>query len=194
MTCAFPGDKGGRESNLDQGTCSMCSGSSIKSFGSSNLQFSHKSWYFMSRNRCSDIQNGYKRYWNVPLTIWFDSGSSSNLKIIPILAGLMIALTSLFHANSNKTNNIQSDHQHLPGTKTSHPLPLGFTSDWQNTSFSHIVRIPFDNENHLYIVNSFEVFHLFHNVCSTKPTAFHHFSYCLHPNFGEQFFLSTDLI
>ncbi len=23
----------------------------------------------------------------------------------------MIALTSLFHANSNKTNNIQSDHQ-----------------------------------------------------------------------------------
>ncbi len=24
----------------------------------------------------------------------------------------MIALTSLFHANSNKTNNIQSDHQH----------------------------------------------------------------------------------
>ncbi len=50
--------------------------------------------------------------WNVPLTIWFDSGSSGNLKIIPILAELMIALTSLFHANSNKTNNIQSDHQH----------------------------------------------------------------------------------
>ncbi len=24
----------------------------------------------------------------------------------------MIASTSLFHANSNKTNNIQSDHQH----------------------------------------------------------------------------------
>ncbi len=53
-----------------------------------------------------------KRSWNVPLTIGFDSGSSGNLKIIPILAGLMIALTTLFHANSNKTNNIQSDHQH----------------------------------------------------------------------------------
>ncbi len=25
----------------------------------------------------------------------------------------MIALTSLFHANSNKTNNIQSDHQQV---------------------------------------------------------------------------------
>ncbi len=25
----------------------------------------------------------------------------------------MIALTSLFHANSNKTNNIQNDHQQL---------------------------------------------------------------------------------
>ncbi len=49
--------------------------------------------------------------WNVPLIIWFDSGSSGNLKIIPILAGLIIALTSLFHANSNKTNNIQSDHK-----------------------------------------------------------------------------------
>ncbi len=54
-----------------------------------------------------------KRSWNVPLTIWFDSGSSGNLKIIPILAGLMIALTYLFHVNSNKTNNIQSDHQHI---------------------------------------------------------------------------------
>ncbi len=54
-----------------------------------------------------------KRSWNVPLTIWFDSGSIGNFKIIPILAGLMIACTSLFHANSNKTNNIQSDHQHI---------------------------------------------------------------------------------
>ncbi len=54
-----------------------------------------------------------KRSWDVPLTIWFDSGSSGNLKIIPILAGLMIALTSLFHANSNKTNKIQSDHQQV---------------------------------------------------------------------------------
>ncbi len=50
--------------------------------------------------------------------MWFDSGSSGNLKIIPILAGLMVALTSLFHANSNKTNNIQSDHQQpLPDIK-----------------------------------------------------------------------------
>ncbi len=38
----------------------MCSGSSIKSFVSSDLQFSRKSWYLMSRNRCSDVQNGYK--------------------------------------------------------------------------------------------------------------------------------------
>ncbi len=30
----------------------------------------------------------------------------------------MIALTSLFHANSNKTNNIQSDHQHDGGHKS----------------------------------------------------------------------------
>ncbi len=56
-----------------------------------------------------------KQSWNIPLTIWFDFGSRSigSLKIIPIVAGLMIALTSLFHANSNKTNNIQSDHQHF---------------------------------------------------------------------------------
>ena len=53
-----------------------------------------------------------KRSWNVPLTIWFNPGSSGNLKIIPILAGLTIVLTFLFHANSNKTNNTQSDHQH----------------------------------------------------------------------------------
>ncbi len=52
-----------------------------------------------------------ERSWNVPWTIWFDSGSPGNLKIIPILAGLMIALASLFHANSNKTNSIQSDLQ-----------------------------------------------------------------------------------
>ncbi len=60
MNCAFPSDKGERESILDQGTCSMCSGSSIKSFVSSDLQFSRKSWYLISRNRCSDVQNGYK--------------------------------------------------------------------------------------------------------------------------------------
>ncbi len=35
-----------------------------------------------------------------------------NLKIIPILAGLMIGLTSLFHANLIKTNDIQSYHHH----------------------------------------------------------------------------------
>ncbi len=38
----------------------MCSGSSIKSIVSSDLQFSRKSWYLMSRNRCSDVKNGYK--------------------------------------------------------------------------------------------------------------------------------------
>ncbi len=60
MNCAFPGDKGEREPKLDQGTCSMCSRSLIKSFVSSDLQFSCKSWYLMSRNRCSDVQNRYK--------------------------------------------------------------------------------------------------------------------------------------
>ncbi len=58
MNCAFPGDEGEREPKIDQGTCSMCSRSSIKSFGSSDRQFSRKSWYLMSRNRCSDVQNG----------------------------------------------------------------------------------------------------------------------------------------
>ncbi len=60
MIRAFPCDKGERESNLDQGTSSMCSGSLIKSFVSSDLQFSCKSWYLMGRNRCSDVQNGYE--------------------------------------------------------------------------------------------------------------------------------------
>ncbi len=60
MNCAFPGDKGERGTKIDQGTCSMCSRSLIKSFGSSNHQFSRKSWYLMSRNWCSDVQNGYK--------------------------------------------------------------------------------------------------------------------------------------
>ncbi len=60
MNCAFPGEKGERESNLDQGSCSMCSRSSIKSFGSSDLQFLHKSWYFMNRNQWIDVWNGYK--------------------------------------------------------------------------------------------------------------------------------------
>ncbi len=67
----------------------------------------------MSMNRCSDVQNGYKKILERSLNIWFVPGSIGNLKIITILAGLMIALTSLFHANSNKTNNnIQSDYQH----------------------------------------------------------------------------------
>ena len=112
MDCAFPGDEGERESKIDQGTWSMCSGSSIKSFVSWDLQFQHKpgiSWVGID---AVTYRMDMKRSWNVPLTIWFDSGSIGNLKIIPILAGLMIALTSLFHANSNKTNNIQSDHQH----------------------------------------------------------------------------------
>ncbi len=61
-----------------------------------------------------------KRSWNVPLIIWFDSGSSGNLKIISILARLMIALTFLYHANSNKTINIQSDHQYWCWQKISH--------------------------------------------------------------------------
>ncbi len=91
----------------------MCSRSSIKSFESSDLQFSRKSWYLMSKNRCSDVQNGYRMILESSCMIWFDSGSLGNLKIIPILAGLMIALTSLFHANPNKTNDIQSDHQQV---------------------------------------------------------------------------------
>ncbi len=66
----------------------------------------------MSRNRCSDVQNGYKMILERSFTVWFDSGRIGNLKIIPILAGLMIALTSHFNANSNKTKNIVSDHQH----------------------------------------------------------------------------------
>ncbi len=70
--------------------------------------FSCKSWYFMSRNQCCDVQNDIKQSWNVPLTILFDSGSSGNLKIIPILAGLMIALTSLFNANSKHSKQITS--------------------------------------------------------------------------------------
>ncbi len=64
--------------------------------------------------------------WNVPWTIWFDSGSSGNLKIIPILAELMIALTSLFHANPNKTNNIQSNHQHV-SVRNCWPLTFTFS-------------------------------------------------------------------
>ncbi len=113
MNCAFPGDKGEREPKINQGIWSMCSRSSIKSFGSSDLQFLHKTGYFTCRNQCCDVQNGYKTILECSFSIWFDFGSICNLKIIPILAGLMIALTSLFHANSNKRNYIQSDHQHI---------------------------------------------------------------------------------
>ncbi len=58
----------------------------IKSFGSSDLQFQHKTWYLTSRNQCCDVQNGHKRILESSLTIWFDSGSTDNSKIIPILA------------------------------------------------------------------------------------------------------------
>ncbi len=59
--------------------------------------------------------------WNVSLTIWFDSGSIGNLKIIPILAGLMIAHTSLFHANSRKqiTSKVT-----INNVKELHPLQM----------------------------------------------------------------------
>ncbi len=112
MNCTFPGDKGEREPKIDQGTWSMSSRSSIKSFVSSDLQFLHKTCYFTCRNQWCDINNGYRMILECSLTFWFDSGSIGNLKIIPVLAELMIAFTSLFHSNSNKTNNIQSDHQH----------------------------------------------------------------------------------
>ncbi len=92
---------------MNQRTWSMCSRSSNKSFWWSDLQFQHKSWYLISRNPCCDIQNGYKTILEFSLNIWFDSGSIGNFKIIPILAGLMIPHTSLFHANLNKLNNIQ---------------------------------------------------------------------------------------
>ncbi len=112
MNCAFPCDKGERESKLEQGTWSMYSGSSIKIFGSSDVQFQLKTSYLTSRNRCCDVQNGYRTILEHSLTIWFDSGSMGDFKIIPIWARLMIALTSLYYVNSNKTNNIQSEHQH----------------------------------------------------------------------------------
>ncbi len=84
----------------------MCSRSSIKSFGSSDLQFLHKIWYLMNRNQCCNIRNGYKMILERSFAIWFNYGIIGNLKIFPILAGLMIAHSSLFHANSNKKNNI----------------------------------------------------------------------------------------
>ncbi len=113
MNCVFPGDKGEREPIIDQGTWSMCSWFSMKSFGSSDLQFSCNPWYPVGRNWCSDVQNEYKAILERFHTIWINSGSIGNFKIILILAGLMIVLTSLFHANPYKTNNIQSDHHHI---------------------------------------------------------------------------------
>ncbi len=106
-----------------------------------------------------------KRSWKVPLTIWFDPGSSGNLKIIPILAGLMIALTSLFHANSNKTNNIQRHHQqYVPfcvGHSTNTPTPE--TSNYANFQ-------PLKPANHS------------HNSSRLKPNRQHYPSllHCLH--------------
>ncbi len=44
----------------DQGTWSMCARFSIKSFGFSDIKFSHKTWSLTSRNRCCDIQNRYR--------------------------------------------------------------------------------------------------------------------------------------
>ncbi len=103
---------GWKKSKIDQGSLSMCSRSSMKSFGSSDLQFLHKTRYFTwCRNQCCDVQNGYKTIVEPSFNNWFNFGSVGNLKIIPILAGLMIALTSISNANSNKTNNIQSYHQ-----------------------------------------------------------------------------------
>ncbi len=44
-----------------------------------------------SRNQCCYIQNGYWTNLECSFFIWYNSGSIGNLKIIPILAGLMIA-------------------------------------------------------------------------------------------------------
>ncbi len=111
MNCAFPGDKGESGTKIDQGTCSMCSRSSSNLFDLQIFNFYMNPGILWVGIDAVTYRMDIKRSWNIPLTIWFDSGSSGNIKIIPMLAGLMIALTSLFHANSNKTNNIQSDHQ-----------------------------------------------------------------------------------
>ncbi len=95
-----------RHHNRSRSKVYACSGSLKKSFGSLNLQFQHKAWYLTSRNQCCDVQNVLE----CSLAIWFDSETMDNFKIIPILAGLMVAHTSIFHSSSIKTNNIQSDH------------------------------------------------------------------------------------
>ncbi len=109
---ALPVDKGERGTKIDQGTCSMFLRSLIIFFYFQIFNFHVNpgiSWVGID---AVTYRMDIKRPWNFSLTIWLNSGSSGNLGIIPILAGLMIALTSLFNANSNKTNNIQSDHQH----------------------------------------------------------------------------------
>ncbi len=95
MNCAFPGDQGEREPKIVQWVWSMCSGSSIKSFGSFYLQFSHRSWYLTCSHWCRDIQNGYNMILECSLNIWYDYWIIGNLNIIPISAGLMFAHTSL---------------------------------------------------------------------------------------------------
>ncbi len=112
MNCAFPGDKGKGDQIwiMEQVVCVQDLESNLLDLQIFNFYTKPGILHIGINHMTSRIH--IKRSWNVPLTIWFDSGSSVNLKIIPILAGLIIALTSLFHANSNKSNNIQSDHQH----------------------------------------------------------------------------------
>ncbi len=110
--CAFPGDKSEWGIKKDHKTMSMCLVSSIRIFGSKDLHFYRKRGiYLMSMNQCRDIQYGCRTILERSLNIWYDSGSINNFKIIQILAGLMIALNSFFHENSNKTNNIKTDYQ-----------------------------------------------------------------------------------
>ncbi len=80
----------------------------------------------MSRNQCSDVQNGYKtilerssthlvRFWKLR-----QPQDHSNLGWIDDCTYFP------FHANSNKTNNIQSDHQHslsrVDAAENYHPI------------------------------------------------------------------------
>ncbi len=51
--------RGKGEPKIDQGTWRMCSRSLIKSFGSIDLQFLHKIWYFTLRNWCCNAQHWY---------------------------------------------------------------------------------------------------------------------------------------
>ncbi len=94
--------RGKGNQKLGQGLMSMCLGSLIKIFGAKDLQLQHKTCYLTSRNWWRDVQHGYRTILEHFCTTWFDSGNICNFKIISILAGLMIAHTSLFYANSNK--------------------------------------------------------------------------------------------